>query len=121
MALNIIETVFVFFSKIYIFFYKEKGDNWKIFPIIIMSGIVMINIEVFLLLFISLERYFPLFVLFPMILLFNILLRNREYDWVIKYPLSRKQKIIVTIILILDFILVGFLLNMSRNAYIFSH
>lgn len=121
MVYKIIELLFVFFSKIYIFFYKEKGDYWFIFPIIIMSGIIMINVEVILLLFFSLNKVFPLLLLLPMLLFFAIILRKKEYNWVLKYTISRNKKILISSLLIIDFIIMIILLNISRSIYIATH
>lgn len=121
MLFRMIELIFVFFSKIYIFFYKEKGDYWKIFPIIIMSTIVMINVEIILLQFFYLNKYyFALFIIIPFIL-FNVLLRKRNYNWVVQYSISRRERIFIIVILVIDFIIMGILLNASRSAYIASH
>lgn len=121
MTLKALELVFVFFSKIYIFFYKEKGNYWEIFPIIIMSTILMLNIEVILLQFYSLKMYFPVLILLPSVLIFNVLLRKIDYDWVVQYEISRMQKIAISIVIFLDFIIVGILLNMSRSASLAAH
>lgn len=120
MIIRLIELVFVFLSKIYIFFYKEKNDYWKMFPIIIMSGILMMNVEVLLLQFFSLKHYFAFFLVFPLIL-FNILFRKRDYSWAVQYSISRKQRIIISLILIVDFILVGILFNVARNHHLAMH
>lgn len=121
MILKKIELVFVFFSKIYIFFYKEKNDYWKMFPSIIISTILMINIQMTISFFPSLKRYSTL--LFPLVLLlfFGFLFRRKEYNWVVKYSISKKQKIIIVSILIIDFIIVGILSVVSRNIYIATH
>lgn len=120
MTLRVIDLVFVFFSKIYIFFYKEKGDYWKIFPIIIMSTIVMLNIEIVLLQFFLLNNYYTLFLVLPLIL-FIFIFRKRNYNWVVQYSISLKQKIIIIIIIAIDFTVLGILLNMSRSNYIATH
>lgn len=69
MMFKVIELVFVFFAEIYIFFYKEKADNWKFFPIIIMSTIFMINIQVVLLQFFSVKYLFVLLFGAPLLLI----------------------------------------------------
>lgn len=120
MILRLIEIVFIFFSKIYIFFYKEKKDYWKMFPIIIMAGILMINIEVLLLQIFPLKHYFALFLVLPLFL-FNILLRKKDYDWAVQYQISKKQRIIIAIALLFDFILVGILFNVARNNNLGIH
>lgn len=120
MMIRLIELVFAFFSKIYIFFYREKRDYWKMFPIIIMSTIVMANIEIILLQFFSLKNYYAMFIVVPLVLL-NILFKDRDYNWAISYFISKKAKIFIIIILLIDFIIMGILLNASRSAYIASH
>lgn len=117
MKFRIIELVFVFFSKIYIFFYKERGDNWKFFPVIIMSTIFMINTQVVLLQFFSVKYLFFLLFVVPLLLI-NFLIRKRNYSWAVQYSISRKQRIIISLILIADFILVGVLFNVARNHYL---
>ncbi|TCN57583.1 hypothetical protein D0809_13445 [Flavobacterium circumlabens] len=115
-----IELIFIFFSKIYIFFYKEKSNYWKIFPIVIMSTILMINIEIVLLQFFYLNNYYALFIILPLILL-NVFFRKRDYNWVNQYSISLTQKVTISTIIIVDFIIMGILLNLSRSAYIASH
>lgn len=85
-----------------------------------MSTIVMINIEILLLQFFSVNHFFALFIVLPL-LLFNVLFRKKNYSWAVQYSISRKQKIIIIIILVIDFIFMGILLNMSRSAYIAAH
>lgn len=118
--LRFFELVFVFFSKIYIFFYKEKGDYWKMFPIVIMSTILMVNIEIILLQFFYLNNYYALFIILPLILL-NIFFRKRDYNWANQYSISLTQKVTISTIIVADFIIMGILLNISRSAYIASH
>jgi len=119
--LRLLELVFVFFSKIYVFFYKDKGDYWKIFPCIIISTIFMINIEMTISFFPSLEAYstwiLPLFLL----LFFWNFFYKKEYNWVVQYPLSKKQKTIIVSVLVVDFIIVVILTEISRNIYIAKH
>lgn len=118
---GILELVFVFFSKIYIFFYKEKGGYWKIFPILIMSTIVMINLQLIISFFFSVSKPF-IFVLATVVLLVFIFLHmKKEYDSVVQYSISKKQKIMIISILLIDFVIVGVLTEISRNIYMDAH
>jgi len=120
--LKLLELVFVFFSKIYVFFYKDKGGYWKFFPVIIMSTIIMINIEVVLLQFFSVRHFFLFVILFVVPLLsINFLIKKRNYSWVVQYSISKKQRIIISVILLIDFILVGILFNVARNNNLGIH
>lgn len=114
--LRLLELIFIFFSKIYVFFYKDKGDYWRIFPAIIMSTIFMINVEVILLQFFSVRSFFIFFILFVSpLLMINFLISKRTYGWVFEYPISKKQRVIIAILLFIDFVLVGILFNVARN------
>ncbi|WP_433777914.1 hypothetical protein [Flavobacterium anhuiense] len=115
-----IELVFVFLAKIYIFFYKEKNDYWKIFPIIIMSTIVIVNIEIISFHFFSLNKYYFGLCFIFLLILFNILLRKRDYNWVVQYSIRRREKIIIIVIFVVDFIILGILLKEAKNAYLHS-
>jgi len=119
--LKTLELVFVFFSKIYVFFYKDKGDYWKIFPSIIISTIFMINIQMGISFFPLLKGYFTWILPLFLLLIFWGLFYRKEYNWVVRYPLSKKQKIIIISFLIIDFVIVGILSVISRNLYIAAH
>lgn len=122
MIIRVMEIFFVFFSKIYVFFYKEKGGYWKFFPGIIMSTIFMINIEAILLQFFSVRSFFIFLILFVLPLLtIDFLMRKKTYNWVVQYPMSKKQKMIITILLLIDFVVVGVLFNVARNNNLGIH
>jgi len=116
-----IELVFVFISKIYIFFYKEKKEFWMMFPSIIISTILMINLQLIMSFFFSVSKLL-LVTLFTIILLFfRKLFSKTEYNWVVQYPLSKKQKIIIISLLLIDFVIVGVFSEISRNIYMEAH
>ncbi|OOV16117.1 hypothetical protein BXU10_21250 [Flavobacterium sp. LM4] len=109
------------FLKFIFFFYKEKKDYWKIFPIIIMSTIAMINLQLIMSFIFSPSKYFILGLATSFLVLFNILLNERDYNWAIQYSISRKQKITIICILAVDFITVGILSTISRDIYMATH
>lgn len=121
MIFRFFELIFVFFSKIYISVYKERGDNWRILPIVILSTILLINIQVLLLFFFHMDVIILILIMLFFLLVFNILFKKINYSIVVNYPISRKQKIIISSILIIDFIIVIILLNISRSIYIANH
>lgn len=116
-----VEIVFVFFAKIYIFFYRDKGDYWKIFPCIIMSSILMINIQMFISFFFSISKILIVGLLTCILLFFKALYDRKDYSWIVEYPLLKKQKIIVVSVLIIDFVIVAILTELSRNIYMTTH
>ena len=115
------ELVFVFFSKIYIFFHKEKGEYWRIFPTLIMSTIVMINLQMVISFFFSISKSFIFGLCTAVLFLFINLNRKKEYNWVVQYSISKKQKIIIISVLVIDFVIVAILTEISRNIYIATH
>lgn len=116
-----VEIGFVFFAKIYIFFYKDKGDYWKIFPVIIISTISMINIQLTISFFPTINRYSTLLLPLFLLLLFGFLFNKKEYDWAVRYAISKKQKMIIISVLIIDFGVIAILSVISRNIYIATH
>lgn len=121
MILKEIELVFVFLSKIYVLFYKERGEYWKIFPIIIMSTIAMLNLQLIISFIFSPSKWFILGLATSFLVVFNILLKKRDYSWVVQYSISRKQNIIIISILVIDFITIGILSTISRDIYMATH
>ena len=121
MVLRVIELLFAFFSKMYIFFYKERGEYWRIFPVIIMSTIVMINLRLIMSFLFSPGKYFIFGLATFWLFIFHTLIKKREYNWVVLYPISRKQKIIIVSVLIIDALVVAVLSVVSRNIYIATH
>lgn len=116
-----VEIGFVFFAKIYIFFYKDKGDYWKIFPCVIMSTILMINMQMIISFYFSISKIFIVGLLTCVLLFFKVIFDGKQYNWVVQYSISKKQKIIIISFLIVDFIIVGMLSVVSRNLYIAAH
>lgn len=121
MMFKTIELIFVFFAKIYIFFYKDKREYWKIFPVVIMSTILMINIQLIISFFPSLRNYSSLLLPLLLLLLFGFLFGNKQYNWAVQYSITKKQKIIIISILVIDFITVGVLSTISRDIYMATH
>ena len=87
-----IELAFVFFSKIYIFFYKEKRDYWKIFPIIIKSTIAMINLQLIMSFIFSPSKYFILGLATSLLILFNILLKKEIISGLVNIQFHENKK-----------------------------
>jgi len=112
---------FVFFSKIYVFFYKDKGDYWKIFPTLIMSTITVINVQMILSFSFVLNKIFTFFLATVILCFFIVFNRKKDYNWVVRYPLSKKQKIIVVSFLIIDITIVTILSMISRDIYMTTH
>lgn len=116
MIRNFFEPVFIFFSKIYIFFYKDKGDNWSIFPILILSTVIGLNLEVASFFLVKINNYYIVALFIFLIISFNLLFRNISYEYVKNYKMSNKTKLIISIIIFTDLVINFILLNISRNG-----
>ncbi len=116
MIRNFFEPVFVFFSKIYIFFYKDKGDNWLIFPALILATILTINLETISFFLIDINKYSYAGLAVFFIIFFILLFRNVGYEYVKNYKMSNKMKLIISIIIFTDLVINFIFLNISRNG-----
>ncbi|MCD9577350.1 hypothetical protein [Flavobacterium soyae] len=86
-----------------------------------MSSIFMINLQMIISFFISLSKIFIVGLFTGILLLFKKLFDKKEYNWVVEYPLSKKQKIIVVSFLIVDIVVVSILSMISRDIYIATY
>jgi hypothetical protein len=114
--MEFLELFFIYFSKFYIHFYGDKNDNWAILPKVIISTLILINLEIISFYFIKMDNLY-IVVLYLIILLFTIFIyRNITYAYVVNYKISRQQKILISFFIILDFVLCFIFLNISRNG-----
>jgi|GEM_PF-2540259 len=116
MMLKLFEPIFVYFSKIYIYFYKDKGDNWSIFPALILAIILTINLETISFFLIDLNKFFYVGLAVSSIIFFNLLFRNISYEYVKNYKMSNKTKLIISLIIFTDLVFNFILVNISRNG-----
>lgn len=113
---KLFEPIFVFFSKIYIFFYKDKGDNWSIFPILILSTVIGLNLEVASFFLVEINKYHIVALFVFLIIFFNLLFRNITYEYVKNYNMTSRTKLLISIIIFIDLIVSFIFLNISRNG-----
>lgn len=99
------KAIFIFFSKIYIYFFGFKNDNWNVFPVIIISTFITLNFE---LLFESYFNKIHLIISYILnIVIFTIYFSRYSYHFVDKYKFLFYDKIkIVFFFLVLIFDLV---------------
>lgn len=114
--MNVFKIVFVFFSKIYISFYNEKGDYWSIFPIVILSTLLTFNLEIISFFLFKINNYQIVGFFVFLIFFFNIIFRNINYEYVKNYTMSRRIKIMISIIILINLIVSFVFLNISRNG-----
>ncbi|PZD78185.1 hypothetical protein DNG35_05640 [Mesonia sp. K7] len=111
---------FIFLSKIYIKFYRGKKDFWIIFPSLILSLIVSLNIYVFLNLKYDINIYWIIGLYFLLYFVFFFIFHRRfpDYELVEKIKLTKTEKTI-TLITILSAIAMSFIiLNILRSQNI---
>jgi len=85
------KSIFIFLSKIYIFFFKDKNDIWSVFPIIIISTFITINIE---LVFISYINKLHITIIYLLsIILLTIIFSKYKYEYVKDFGLDKIDKI----------------------------
>jgi hypothetical protein len=112
-----LELPFIFLSKIYIFFYKDKNENWTIFPVLIMSTLITLNIEVLSFFLINLSVYYFVAIFISSIISLNIAFKNIEFNYVRDFEMAKKTKSLILGLMILDIIICFVFLNIARNGH----
>jgi len=113
---KLFEPIFVYFSKIYIFFYADKGDNWSIFPSLILATIFTLNLQVISYFLIEVNKYFYAGLVVFFIIYFILLFRNIRYEYIKNYNLSKRSKFLISTLIFIDLVTVFIFLNISRNG-----
>lgn len=113
---KIIDPVFIFFSKMYIYIYEDRRDYWIIFPSVILSFLFITNLEILSFYIIDIPGYYYLFLGVFFIVLFVQLYVNMKYEYVKNYKMSKKTKTIITMLIIIDLVINFICLNISRNG-----
>lgn len=100
----------------YIYFYKDKGDKWSMLPVIILTTLIVINIEVISFFFVKINNFYIVGIFILLIIYLDFLFRNTPFEYVKNYQQSNRKKIIITIAIFIDLILNFIFLNISRNG-----
>lgn len=111
---------FIFLSKFYIKFYRGKKDFWIIFPSLILSLIVSLNIYVLVNLKSDINIYWIIGLYFLLYFVFFFIYNRRfpNFELVEKIKMTKAENII-TLLVILSAIAVSFvILNVLRNQNI---
>ena len=114
--MKILELFFIYFSKIYIRFYGDKNNNWWILPIVIISTILALNLQIVSFYFTRLNNYYLAGLFILTIIIATLLYKNIKYEDVVKYKISKRQKLGISIFIILDFVLCFIALNIVKNG-----
>ena len=115
--MRIVETFYIFFAKIYIYFYKDNNENWSIFPPLILASIITINLQTLsYCVGININSYYYAGTAIFFIVLFTLLFRSIKYDYIKSYKMTIKTKIILSSLIITDLIVNFILANISRNG-----
>lgn len=110
------DPIFILFSKIYIHFYEDRKDYWKIFPSLILSFLLMTNLEILSFYFIDINRYYYLGLGIFFAALFLFLYSDINYEYVKNYKMPVKTRIIISVLIILDLAVIFACLNILRNG-----
>ena len=108
---------FILLSKIYIKLYDGKKDLWVIFPSLILSLIISLNIYVLVKLNYNIGIYWIAGIYFLLYFLFFIFFQRKfpRYEFVKKTEMNKTQIAITIAVLISTILNFIFLLNILRN------
>jgi len=83
---------------------------------LILATIFTLNVELISFYFINVNKYYYAGLAILFAILFILLFRNIQYDYVKNYKISKKVKIIIWISLLLDFTGIFIFANILRNG-----
>ena len=108
---------FILLSKIYIKFYNGKKDLWVIFPSLILSLIISLNVYVLIKLNYNIGIYWIAGIYFILYFFFFILFQRKfpKYEFVKKTKMNKTESGITVVVLISTILNFIFLLNIIRN------
>jgi len=110
------DPIFIFFSKMYIHFYEDKRCYWLIFPSLILSFLFTTNLEILSFFIIDVPGYYYAFLGILFVVFFVQLYMNIKYEYVKNYRMSKKTRIVITILIIADLAINFICLNIIRNG-----
>jgi hypothetical protein len=111
--MNLINSLFLFFSKIYIKVFGDKNDYWLILPMHLLSFILTLNVYILVSYFERISVFYSIFFYFTMYFVFFFVLNKRmTFNFVKEYKLSVNEKYLIPLSLVLNLII---LLNIIKN------
>jgi hypothetical protein len=119
MMRKLTDPIFIHFSKIYIHFYEDRRDYWRMFPSLILATLFSINLQI---LSIYLHNVHVInwktgvWLPISLVIMFFLLYRKIKYECVKDYKMTVKTRIIISVLIILDLVIVFTYLNISRNG-----
>jgi hypothetical protein len=110
------EPIFIHFSKMYIYFYEDKRDYWIVFPSVILAALFSINLEILSFYVITVPRYYYVCLGIFFVIFFVQLYKNTKYEYVKNYKMPMKTRIIISLLILLDIVIIFTCLNIMRNG-----
>lgn len=113
---KILEQMFIFFSKMYIYFHEDRKDYWRMFPILVLSFIFITNLEIISFYFIDVSVYYYVGLFAFCVIMFSISYANIKYEYVKNYSMTIKTKFLIASVIIIDLAANFVCLNILRNG-----
>ncbi|MDR7211788.1 hypothetical protein J2W48_003745 [Flavobacterium piscis] len=110
------DPIFIHLSKIYIHFYQDQKEYWRMFPSLILSFLFTTNVEIFSFYFVDINKYYYVGLGVFFILFFFLIYKNIKYEYVKEYKMSNKTRIIITVLIVVDLAINFICLNIMRNG-----
>jgi hypothetical protein len=110
------DPIFIYFSKMYIHFYEDQKGYWSMFPSLILAFLFMLNFQIISYFILIIPRYYYVALGLFFILVFLLAYRDIKYEYVKNYRMSKKTKLVITILLVADLSIIFTCLNILRNG-----
>ena len=107
--------IFISIAKLYTPFYKSEDEQWFYFPLMIITSVFTIDIMCISFLFIDIPFYFYLILILITALILHSKFKKISYYNIIETKISLKKRILIYILIIINFSLMFFLLKYIRD------
>lgn len=114
--MNLINSLFIFFSKIYVKVFGDKNDYWLILPMHLLSFILTLNMYIIVSYFERINVFYSIFFYLTMYFVFFFVLNKRmTLSFVKEYKLSVIEKYLIPLFLVSNLIFLIVFLNIIKN------
>ena len=116
--MDILNYTFISIAKLYTPFYKSEDEQWFYFPLMIITTVFSIDIMCVSFLFIDIPFYFYLILILIIAFILHTKFKKISFSNVKETEISLKKRLLIYILIIINFILMFLLLKYIRDNHL---
>lgn len=114
--MKIIDSIFIYFSKIYLKLFGDRNDYWLVLPMHLLSFIFTLNIYIITSYFVRISVYYSILsYLILYFICFLLLGKRMNLKYVTEYNLSKNVIYVISLMLIVDILFLTYMLDLIKN------